>query len=214
MDKTSAAYRRMDKTIINAFVELAQTMSFEKITVQKIVDAALISRYTFYTHFHDKYEVAERIENDLYREFMDFIREKIPEVDNRFTDSSTHWAEMDTLILEFQQKHAAQTRAIIDIHPETIDYSKRMKAFLMQNYKANFPHHENVDLEASIYAAMAMAISDYYKWNGHSVQINKNIISSDIYAFLYAIGVHDSKLIEKEHDRFMNMHYETKRYNP
>ena len=53
MDKTSAAYRRMDKTIINAFVELAQTMSFEKITVQKIVDAALISRYTFYTHFHD-----------------------------------------------------------------------------------------------------------------------------------------------------------------
>lgn len=214
MDTKSAAYRRMDKTIINAFVELAQTMSFEKITAQKIVDAALISRYTFYIHFHDKYEVAERIENDLYQEFMDFIRAKIPEIDNQFTDSSKHWEEMDTLILKFQQQHTAKTRAIMDIHTETIDYSKRIKSFLEQNYKANFPQHENVDLEAGIYAAMAMAISDYYGRNGSAVQINKNIISSDIYAFLYAIGIHDPKLIEKEHDRFMNMHYETKRHNP
>lgn len=145
---------------------------------------------------------------------MDFIRAKIQEIDNQFTDSSKHWEEMDTLIPKFQQQHTAKTRAIMDIHTETIDYPKRIKSFLEQNYKASFPQHENVDLEAGIYAAMAMAISDYYSRNGSAVQINKNIISSDIYAFLYAIGIHDPKLIEKEHDLFMNMHYETKRYNP
>ena len=62
MDKSTAAYRRMDKIILNAFIEISQEMSFEHITVQKIADAALVSRYTFYTHFHDKYEVAERIQ--------------------------------------------------------------------------------------------------------------------------------------------------------
>ncbi len=212
MDKSSSVYRRMDKTIINAFIEISQGLPFEKITVQKIVDAALISRYTFYVHFKDKYEVAERIQNELYQDFIDFIKVKIPEVDNQFINSARHWEKMDMLIGEFQQKHALKTRSIINIHTETIDYSKCMKSFLIENYKSNFPQHENVDLEANIYANMAMAISDYYTDHGHSSKINKNVISSDIYAFLYAIGIHDPHLIEKEHKRFMNMEYETRRY--
>lgn len=204
MNKNTASYRRMDKVILNAFIELTAQMPFESITVQKIADTALISRYTFYAHFHDKYEVAERIQDDLYQEFIRLILQEIPAI-NAATPNRQQ--VMDVAILEFYQKHAARTRSIINIHTETIDFSGRIKTFLAENYKSRFPDHENLDLESKLYANMAMTLSEYYINNTNSLLNNKSRISSYIYTFLYAIGIHDESLIQKEYNRFMKMKY-------
>lgn len=204
MDKNTASYRRMDKVILNAFIELTAQMPFESITVQKIADTALISRYTFYAHFHDKYEVAERIQDDLYQEFIRLILQEIPAI-NAATPNRQQ--VMDVAILEFYQKHAARTQSIINIHTETIDFSGRIKTFLAENYKSRFPDHENLDLESKLYANMAMTLSEYYISNTNSLLNNKSRISSYIYTFLYAIGIHDESLIQKEYNRFMKMKY-------
>ena len=210
MDKNTASYRRMDKVILNAFIELSTQMSFENITVQKIVDAALISRYTFYMHFHDKYEVAERIQDDLYQEFIRLIQQEIPAINAADAAVPDRQQMMDVAILEFYKKHAAQTQSIINIHTETIDFSGRIKTFLAENYKSKFPNHENLDLEARLYANMAMTLSEYYLSNANSLLSNKSRISSYIYTFLYAIGIHDEILIQKEYNRFMQMKYPDK----
>ena len=210
MDKNTAAYRRMDKVILNAFIELSAEMPFEHITVQKIADTALISRYTFYMHFHDKYEVAERIQDDLYQEFIRLIQQEIPAIHAVKAAAPDHQQMIDIAILEFYRKHAAQTQSIINIHTETIDFSRRMKTFLAENYKSRFPNHENLDLEAMLYANMAMTLAEYYISNSGSVTTNKPMVSSYIYAFLYAIGIHDETLIQKEYNRFMQMKYPDK----
>lgn len=207
MDKNTSSYRRMDKVILNAFIEISQEMPFESITVQKIADAALISRYTFYMHFHDKYEVAERIQNDLYQEFIHLIQKEIPAIDATKSASPDHQQTLDVAIFKFYRKHAAQTQSIINIHSETIDFSGRLKNFLAQNYKSRFPNHENLDLEAMLYANMSMTLAEYYISNANSSIVNKSMISSYIYAFLYAIGIHDEQLIQKEHSRFLQMKY-------
>ncbi len=205
MDKNTAAYRRMDKIILNAFIELSQEMPFENITVQKIADAALISRYTFYIHFHDKYEVAEKIQDDLYQEFIHLIQKEIPAIDAVKATVPDYQQMLDVVIFEFYRKHAPQTQSIMNIHTETIDFSGRLKTFLAENYKSNFPDHENLDLEARLYANMAMTLSEYYISNTNSSISNKSMISSYIYTFLYAIGIHDESLMQKEYNRFMQM---------
>lgn len=207
MDKNTASYRRMDKVILNAFIELSAEMPFEHITVQKIADTALISRYTFYMHFHDKYEVAERIQEDLYQEFIRLIQQEIPAIHAVKAAAPDHQQMIDIAILEFYRKHAAQTQSIINVHTETIDFPGRLKTFLAENYKSRFPHHENLDLEAMLYANMAMTLAEYYISNSGSSITNKSMASSYIYAFLYAIGIHDETLIQKEYNRFMQMKY-------
>lgn len=207
MDKTSAAYRRMDKLILNTFIELSQELAFEQITVQKIADAALISRYTFYTHFHDKYEVAEKIQEDLLQDFTHFIRQELPSIDSAGSTIPQHQQMIDVAILEFYKKHISQARAIVNIHTETIHFTRQIKSFLCQNYKSRFPNHENLDLEAMLYANMAMTLSEYYISDANFLGTNAARTSSYIYAFLYAIGIHDEQVMQKEYQRFMKMKY-------
>ena len=207
MYKSTAAYRRMDKIILNAFIEISQEMSFEHITVQKIADAALVSRYTFYTHFHDKYEVAERIQDDLYQDFVQLIQREIPAIDAATEIAPDRQQMIDVAILEFYRKHAARTQSIINIHTETIDFSGRLKAFLAENYKSRFSNHENLDLEAKLYANMTMTLSEYYLNNADTSIRTKSILSSYVYTFLYAFGIHDERLVQKEYDRLMQMKY-------
>lgn len=206
MDKNTAAYLRMEKVILNAFIDIAQEIPFEKLTVQKIADAAFISRYTFYVHFHDKYEVAERIQDDLYQAFIQFIQNEIPAIDAVKADASKHWQMMDTAILKFYQKHINQTKSIINIHTNTIDFSRRLKDFLADNYKSKFPDRENIDLEAMLYANMAMTLSEYYISNMNTSCIS-TMRSSYIHTFLYAMGIHEKQQMQKEYERFMKMKY-------
>ncbi|EOS22670.1 hypothetical protein C806_03282 [Lachnospiraceae bacterium 3-1] len=207
MDKNTASYKRMDKTILNAFIEISQQIPFENITVQKIADVAYISRYTFYVHFHDKYEVAERIQDELYREFTQFIQKQIPAIHAATATAEEHWQMMDIAILRFSQKHIGWTQSIWKIHTETIDFSKRIKTFLADNYKSRFPDHENLDLEAMLYANMAMTLTEHYIGKIHTPNMNQTITSSYIYAFLYAIGIHEEHLLKKEYNHFMQLIY-------
>ena len=53
-------FQRTDKAIMQAMVSLLKKKSFEKITVQDILDETPVTRATFYAHYHDKYEVVEK----------------------------------------------------------------------------------------------------------------------------------------------------------
>lgn len=72
--------RRIVKTrrnIERTFLDLLKNMSFAEITVQKLADAALISKGTFYAHYRDKYDLAEKMITATLAEFRHGIRERI-----------------------------------------------------------------------------------------------------------------------------------------
>lgn len=54
-----------EKSIKKAFIQLLDKVGFSKINVQKIVDIAEINRSTFYAHYLDKYDLLEKIEDEL-----------------------------------------------------------------------------------------------------------------------------------------------------
>lgn len=56
---------RTHKMIKKAFFELMDSIGFEKITVQTLTKKAMISRTTFYLHYKDKYDLLDKIENEI-----------------------------------------------------------------------------------------------------------------------------------------------------
>lgn len=59
--------KRTQKAIKKAFLELIEEKGFEHISVKDIADKAIISRNTFYLHYSDKYELLNKICDELMR---------------------------------------------------------------------------------------------------------------------------------------------------
>ncbi len=59
--KTDLRVLKTQRAIREAFMQLLAEKPFESITVQNIIDRALVNRKTFYNHFRDKYDLAEQV---------------------------------------------------------------------------------------------------------------------------------------------------------
>ena len=66
-EKTDLRIRRTKKSIRDAFFELIDENGFDSVTVKDITDRALISRNTFYLHYEDKFDLLNKISNELMR---------------------------------------------------------------------------------------------------------------------------------------------------
>lgn len=194
----SLQYRRVDKAILTAFVYLSGRMPFEKITVQDILDEALVSRYTFYAHFQDKYAVAERLQNDVYQEFQKFMKKTIPEIDAKQATWEQHHQMIDAAAMAFGQAYHTQVQALKKIHTETVDFEKRIKEYFASNYRHSCATHPHVELEAEIYSSMAAAVMEYYSGRSVPEKIdNEAVMHAYANTAVYALGIHDSKQAEK-----------------
>lgn len=69
---------RTKRSIINAFLELREKKPLEKITVKELSELAYINKATFYSHYHDIYDLSDQLEN----EFLSSILKNIPHPDN------------------------------------------------------------------------------------------------------------------------------------
>jgi len=81
LDKTVKVDRRVLKTkraIKETFLDLMYEKGFESITIQQIIDGALINRSTFYAHYRDKYDLRDKIENELIDGLADCAKNHAP----------------------------------------------------------------------------------------------------------------------------------------
>lgn len=75
--------RRTQGAIKIAFFELLDEKSFEHISVKDITDRALISRNTFYLHYADKYELLNRVCDDLIRKLFFRVSKQLRRVQKK-----------------------------------------------------------------------------------------------------------------------------------
>lgn len=57
MNKNDLRYTKTEELIQTAFFTLIEEIGFDKVTVSQLCERARISRYTFYTHYDDKYQL-------------------------------------------------------------------------------------------------------------------------------------------------------------
>lgn len=57
---------RTKRSIEYAFLELRKQKPLEKITVKELAELAYINKATFYTHYHDIFDLADQLENAFF----------------------------------------------------------------------------------------------------------------------------------------------------
>ena len=67
--------RKSQAAIRHAFIDLLHKYELEQITVQQISDLADVNRSTFYTHYIDKYDLLEKLEDEQVEIIRTFIEE-------------------------------------------------------------------------------------------------------------------------------------------
>lgn len=72
--------KRTQKAIKDSFFKLVDKKGFEHISVKDITDGAMISRNTFYLHYSDKYDLLEKICDELMRTFFFRVGKQIRRV--------------------------------------------------------------------------------------------------------------------------------------
>ena len=92
MNEKDLRVRRTKESIINAFIELRAKKPLEKITVKELADLAYINKATFYTHYHDIYDLEEQLEIETIQSLL----KNIPHPEYILTNSKEGTIEMIT----------------------------------------------------------------------------------------------------------------------
>ncbi|MCD8106450.1 MAG: TetR family transcriptional regulator C-terminal domain-containing protein [Oscillospiraceae bacterium] len=74
MNTEDRRVRKTEKALQNALAELMLHKDLHHITVQELADLADVHRVTFYSHYHDVYDLYEQIENRILGELENLVR--------------------------------------------------------------------------------------------------------------------------------------------
>ncbi len=146
MQKNSA-FIRTDKAIQQTFIRLLKKKKFEDITVQNILDETPTTRGTFYAHYKDKYEIAERMQQEFFEiEALAYAKTQNASDDTLSELFSTDFLENRELV-----------EALLKIHTDTVDIEKALLSNLRQKYldRVSSPY---ADIEADIYAHALLSL--------------------------------------------------------
>ena len=147
-------YKRTDRDIMDAFIKLLQMKPFEKIIIQDIMDEAMVNRSTFYNHFKDKYEIAEKLQAnymDKYIRIMDGVNKK----------TSVQYGSIRELIQSYFIENRAVLKLLIKIRTEKVDIVSMWNEFYQKAYLTNADSPEAV-IEARIYSNIYITFMTYY----------------------------------------------------
>ncbi len=80
--KTDARVRYTRKVIKESLLKLLTEKPIQKITVKEICELAQINRATFYTHYHDPFDLLEQMEDEAFEELFAAITTASQDVTN------------------------------------------------------------------------------------------------------------------------------------
>lgn len=138
--QNSPQFIRTDKAIKQALMKLLKTKPFEKITVQDILDETPVTRSTFYKHFHDKYEIAEKMLEDFF--------EAQETLQKAYHDSHS---PLSPNILQISQQNHEIMEVLLKIHTEHVDLRNALAMQAKEYYLAG-KSSQSPELESEIFA--------------------------------------------------------------
>ena len=130
------------RNIESTFISLLENFSFEQITVKQILEDALISKGTFYAHYQDKYDLAEKMVSAALEEFRVGMKERLA-----ILLSGKKQREIWLSLQKTTQTVLPRLMLLKKIRTDKIDVDKSMKVIIREEYLAfqsaqgkNSPH--------------------------------------------------------------------------
>ena len=143
--KRNNQFERTDRDITNALLALMDRKTFEKITVQDILDEALINRSTFYQHFPDKYAILERLQEQVVLGMMNSVSEVTKE---KILDLNV----INTVLFSYLSERREIMLKLSSVRSETLNLEKQMQDFFVSWLQAD--NHVLSAVEQRILAGM------------------------------------------------------------
>ncbi len=114
-------FERTDRDITNALFLVMERKSFEKITVQDILEEAMINRSTFYQHFSDKYAILER----LQERYIGGITERM---DALAKDEPRDLNAINQVFCTYINEHRYKMKKLLSVRSENLDMEGQMRS--------------------------------------------------------------------------------------
>ncbi|WP_238899978.1 TetR family transcriptional regulator [Clostridium sp. YIM B02500] len=155
MNENDLRVIKTKRNIEESFIYLLGQKDFYKITVQDILDRALINRSTFYKHYTDKYKLAETLCNEVF----DLLKTGVKD---RFGCANVEDAIMVIKPLyHILSVKREEILALFTIHTDTIHLYDDMSDFLKRSFynqyeTKNKKSPEILDYVSYLYAALVM----------------------------------------------------------
>jgi len=184
----SILYQRTDRAIIDAVIRLLKEKTFEEIIVQDILDETPVTRATFYAHFHDKYEVAERMQ-DMYMNLLHTLPLEMRDAER------TRYPEM---IRKAVLRHGDMVNALMRIRTNRVDIQEAT-AELHRQYYLSQAAGETAPIEAEIYAQAMTALQlSYLSGNTAAVMDEDYYDKVMVQVFLHILRLDKDVVLRKQ----------------
>ena len=135
-------FLRTDKAIRQALIALLKTKPFEKITVQDILDETPVTRSTFYKHYHDKYEILEKMQED-FLSTQELLRKEL-----HANPANAFYTMQKTM-----QDNREIMNTLLSVRTENVDLRKVLTEYSREYYLAQC-NNPNREIEAKIFSQM------------------------------------------------------------
>jgi AcrR family transcriptional regulator len=177
---------KTDKNIKETFIQLVNEKSFNSITVQDILDRALINRSTFYKHYTDKYNLAETIAQNFLDEYRNLANFSLL---NK-ADFRELLADKDKMLVNLYANRLT-ILGLWKIHTENIHVYDDMHTILRQRYleltETNVKENSDIEYESYICASILLSTLKFVLEGQRVYSIHE--IVEGLQNFLEAMGV-------------------------
>lgn len=197
MDKRNMQYRRTDRAIVQGFLKLLEKKPYEKITVQEILEEALVSRNTFYLHYRDKADIAEKLYHDFIQDFQIFKGRFFEEKrEQTGLEHELETFEFNPELMSFLQERRVVIRALSRIQTDAINIKVFIRSYFKKYYEDTLRcqqvTRDTFSMEANMYAALIEEIAMTSIKSSTTTPFNVDKIARAIArASIFAMGVRD-----------------------
>ncbi|MBE6092848.1 MAG: TetR/AcrR family transcriptional regulator [Selenomonas ruminantium] len=153
------------RNIESTFISLLEKFSFEQITVKKILENALISKGTFYAHYLDKYDLAEKIVMSTLEDFRTGIKERLELLQAK--EPTELWPSLQKTL----QTVLPRLLLLKKIHTDKIDVDRSVKAIIREEYLAFQQKQGNASKHPALRAQIATnLVLGFIEWQSEQPQ--------------------------------------------
>lgn len=115
VNNTDLRVLKTRKNIRTSFINLLLVKDFKDITIQNIIDEALIGRSTFYDHYFDKYDLLNQLVSEVLIGFKDIIKDRFS------LKSESDFIKFFLNLIEHYSKQRTMFLALLNVHTESVD---------------------------------------------------------------------------------------------
>ncbi|KRL86805.1 TetR/AcrR family transcriptional regulator [Lacticaseibacillus pantheris] len=162
---TDLRTQRTNRLIQAAFVKLVNRSGFDTLTVTQIAATALINRQTFYRHYTDKFDLAERLASEAITGFDRAVSERLRIAADPRHDQEQVLRVVSDIMSTYVAERIDLLTALMTLRGDPLDFRDRLQRQIEHRYRQYFadstPDQEDLEIQASLFASVALGTLDF-----------------------------------------------------